>query len=57
MYVFVVENFDFKGKILNKKNMIQFWIFLKIFKNFENPRQQFGSPTNSTSYMRQLIVV
>ena len=47
-----------RGTILKKKKkMLKIFDFFGNFQNFENPRFQFCSPTNSTSfYLRKLIV-
>ena len=52
----LLKNFDFGGEIFEKeKKSLKIYIFY--FQNFQNTRQQFCNPTNSTSFhIKQLIV-
>ena len=52
------ENFDFEGENFEKeKEMLTILEIFGNFQNFENPRWQFCSPTNSTSFhIRKWIV-
>ena len=46
-----------RGKFLKKKKMLKILEILGIYRNFQNSRYQFCSPTNSTSFhIRTLIV-
>ena len=56
-YVTFFENFDLGGNCFEKKKNGPFLKSFQNFHNFENPRYEFCSPTNYTSFhVSQLIV-